>query len=209
LVTHAASRARVLVVATCRDRFEGDDARTRLLGDLLAASSSASIPLRALSTSDVARLLEEVTGAPAPAPFVARLHEKSGGNPLHLQELLKTEWAERAASMPEGAASLSTDLHHGMRQAIAMHLDGISAPCRALRFSVRAAELATARAAHGEAATRYERAVEALRHLRPEDTRRLDVHLALARSWHRAGEIDRARAAYLDATTLARAFRDP
>lgn len=81
-------------------------------------------------------------------------------------------------------------------------------PDRAVFLCERAAEDAAARGAHEQAAACHERALEALRHASGGDKRRVALQLALARERKQAGDDARARDAYLDAATLARAFRD-
>lgn len=124
--------ARVLVVATYREGLAIDEARSALIGGAMRASGGFAISLRGLTRDDVARLVEATTGQTPPTELVRRLHDKSGGNPLYLQQLIATDWAERVARAPAQATSLSTDLHEGLRESIARHLDGVSAPCREL-----------------------------------------------------------------------------
>ncbi len=124
------SGARILVVATYREGLVVDEARATLLGAVLRASGGFTISLRGLTRDDVERLLESTTGQAPPTELVVRLHDKSGGNPLYLQQLLATDWADRVARAPAQATSLSTDLHHGLRESIARHLDGVSPACQ-------------------------------------------------------------------------------
>ena len=313
------SDARVLIVATYREGLVVDEACSALLGGVLRASGGFSISLRGLTRDDVERLLESTTGQAPPSELVVRLHDKSSGNPLHLQQLLATDWADRIARAPAQATSLSTDLHQGLRESIARHLDGVSSACqdvltaaatlgqkfdfatlaatagladdalldrldeaqrarvvsktndgsykfrhplvrdvlyrsvsgahraarhatiatvldahwgsaasahaaelayhyvkalpggdarRALALSIQAAEQSTACGAHAEAAAHGERALEALSHLRDEEPRRLAVQLELGRARKRAGDLRRAREAFLDAVMLASAAHD-
>jgi predicted ATPase len=96
------------------------------------ASGAFSISLRGLSREDVARLLESTTGQAPPPEVAVRIFDKSGGNPLYVQQLAATDWAERVKQAPAVATSLSTEMHHGLRESIARQLDGVSQPCQDL-----------------------------------------------------------------------------
>ena len=88
--------ARVLVVGTYRDTALGGDARARALGGLLREAGTLSIPLRGLVLDEIPRFVEVTTGSTPSAPFARALYDRSGGNPLYLHQLVKTDWAERA-----------------------------------------------------------------------------------------------------------------
>mgnify|MGYP000170252743 CR=1 FL=1 len=78
-------------------------------------------------------------------------------------------------------------------------------PRRALDTSVRAAELSKTRGDLARAAVHYERALESLRHIRGEEARGVELHLALGRL-RETFDGPRARESYLDAAVLASAL---
>lgn len=124
--------APVLVLCTYREGLVPNDARAGLLGGLLAESRSVSIPLRGLSVREVARLVEHTTGTPPDDALVAAMHERSGGNPLYVQELLKTSWAEQAMRTSARELRSTMDLQQGLIETIARHLDELSPGVREL-----------------------------------------------------------------------------
>src|SRR5262249_24458100 len=106
--------------------------RARLLGGLLADSSSLSIPLRGLSEHEIGVLVEIVSGT-APGDRLTRaLLERSGGNPLYLHELLRTDWAGQALRTKAQELASTMDLEQGLMESIARHLEVLSEGARAL-----------------------------------------------------------------------------
>jgi predicted ATPase/DNA-binding winged helix-turn-helix (wHTH) protein len=125
-------QAAVLTVATYRDTGLKSDAIGRALGDLLRERGSVSIPLRGLSLEETAKFVEVATGS-TPSPELSRmLLERSGGNPLYMQQLLRTEWAERALAERAHALASSMDLQQGLIESICRHVDSLSEPAREL-----------------------------------------------------------------------------
>ena len=88
--------ARVLVVCAYRDTSLAGDERARALGALLSEYGSLSIPLRGLSREDTARLVFDLKGVEPTSELVSALHERTGGSPLFIHQMLGTEWAKRA-----------------------------------------------------------------------------------------------------------------
>lgn len=103
--------------------------RRETLRRAVAHSTGISIPLRPLGREDVATILERNGVRPSPA-VASWFHEKSGGNPRFLLELINTEGAARAGEVGGGTTSRSTDLTEGLRASIAGHLESVSARCR-------------------------------------------------------------------------------
>jgi DNA-binding winged helix-turn-helix (wHTH) protein len=120
-------RSKLAIVGTFRDTSIADPSRAKAMGGLLRECEV--IPLRELSAEDVARVVESQTGRAVTPRFAAALHEKSGGNPLYLKQLLGTEWAAKALDASHAVAA-STDLQHGLLESIARHLDTLSQECR-------------------------------------------------------------------------------
>ena len=79
---------------------------------------------------------------------------------------------------------------------------------KAVEFSLRAAEHATAVFAYGDAIGHYERALAALALEAPDERRRLDVYLALGDAAVRAARYPTARQAFDQAARRARALGD-
>jgi DNA-binding winged helix-turn-helix (wHTH) protein len=310
----------LLVVCTYRDALLKGDGRARTLGALLAESSSLSVPLRGLSEREIERLVEVLSGTPPGERLVKALAERSGGNPLYVRELLKTEWAEHALRTKAQELASTMDLQQGLIESIASHLDALSAGARellglaavlgrefetaklrvvsglspddllnwleeakraglltsskrgthrfahllvrdalykkvaaaqraalhamvadklgahygeaapahageladhlsralpggdatqALRMAVTAAEQATERGLHREAARHWQQAANALDLVPHDGQRAVSVHLGLARSRAALGEIGAALQSFFDAALLARTFARP
>lgn len=122
----------LLVVGTYRDTAIAGDERARSLARLLREFASLSIPLRGMSIDDIPRFVEVAAGSAPSHAFAKALYERSGGSPLYLHQLLKTEWAER--SLTESAVELasSMDLQQGLVESICRHADAVSAEARDL-----------------------------------------------------------------------------
>lgn len=122
----------VLTVATVRDTGLKSEAIRRALGDLLRERGSVSIPLRGLSLDETEKFVEVASGS-SPSPELTRtLLERSGGNPLYLQQLLRTEWAERALTERAHELASSMDLQQGLIESICRHVDSLSEAAREL-----------------------------------------------------------------------------
>jgi predicted ATPase len=125
-------QVRVLTVATYRDTALKSDGVGRALGDLLRERGSVSIPLRGLSAEETARFIEVATGGSPSPDFVRALLERSGGNPLYMHQLLRTEWAERALTERAHEMASSMDLQQGLIESICRHVDSLSQPTQEL-----------------------------------------------------------------------------
>jgi predicted ATPase/DNA-binding winged helix-turn-helix (wHTH) protein len=126
--------SRIFLVVSCRDRVLPDGVAGKALERAMYASGGAAIPLRPLTKDDVRVLVERESGPVPSSATVERLHSKSGGNPLHLRELLRVSADEsdeaRAASTLH--TSRSAEITGSMKASIERHLEAISAPCREL-----------------------------------------------------------------------------
>ena len=119
----------------------------------------------------------------------ARLHQR-------VAEALEAQYADRAD--PPLAALAA----HYARAA------PLGFAAKAVEFSLRAAEHATALFAYGDAMGHYDRALAALALEAPDERRRLDVYLALGDAAVRAARYSRARQAFDQAARRARALGD-
>jgi predicted ATPase len=125
-------QAPVLTVATYRDTGLQSDAVARALGDLLRERGSVSIPLRGLSLDETSKFVEVAAGSTPSPEFARTLLERSGGNPLYMQQLLRTEWAERALTERAHEMASSMDLQQGLIESICRHVDSMSEAAREL-----------------------------------------------------------------------------
>ena len=127
--------ARVLLVWTYRDTAIGDDARGRALGAALRESGTVPVPLGGLTCDESARLVFELKGQEPTPQFAAALHERTGGSPFFIRQVLETEWAARALADAARTFASSIDLQNGVRASVDRHLDGVSPECREVLVS--------------------------------------------------------------------------
>jgi DNA-binding winged helix-turn-helix (wHTH) protein len=121
-----------LIVGTYRDCAVPSDGRGHALGGLIASTGSLGIPLRRFSTDEVVRLVEVHTGTTPSMALANALFERSGGNPLYVEQLLKTEWAARALETAAQELATTLDLQRGIIESIGRHLDSMSEAGREL-----------------------------------------------------------------------------
>jgi len=122
-LVHDVENRRLAIVCTFRDvGAPANEALQRALsGD--AIPEHAALELRGLSLEAVAQLLAARVGAERARQFCAAAHDKSGGNPLYLNEL--------ALLVPRdpAAAALEPGVPETIRQLIARRLEQVSPPC--------------------------------------------------------------------------------
>ena len=125
-------QAAVLLVCTYRDTEPSTDPRARAFGAMLGECAGLSIPLRGLGLDEIPRFVEVTSGTlPTPA-FTQALHERTGGNPLYLGQVLQTEWAERALTHDAHQLASSMDLQQGLVESIRRHVESVSKESRDL-----------------------------------------------------------------------------
>ena len=170
---------------------------------LLEELHGSDAALRALERAGAAGLLVEVDPATARQAFahalVAETLQEAVSAPrrARLHRRIADALESRAAADPAaGAADVA-------RHLLAAGAEGD--PERALRWSVAAAERATALLADDEAASHYARALAVLT---ADDDRRGPLLAALGEARNRTGARGAARAAFLDAAAWARARGD-
>lgn len=107
---------RGLVLATHR-QVAPDSALARTLGDVLRDVRVERVELGGLAEREVARLVRSRSAALEPQ----RLHDRSGGNPLFVELLLRQheEEGDRAGSVPAS-----------VQEVVALRLQGLGAECR-------------------------------------------------------------------------------
>jgi hypothetical protein len=115
-------RAPVLLAGSYRDvEVEGTET-----GALLAGMGAERIRLTGLDRQAVGELLAATTGAAAPAELVKAVADRSGGNPLFVQEL-----ARLMAAQGPGAGGAG-GVPDGIKPVLARRLARLSQPCQEL-----------------------------------------------------------------------------
>lgn len=121
--------ARVVLLCTYRDVGSAPNpALGEALGLLVPARDGRGlIELRGLPREDVRRLLALLVNTEIAERFADALHDKTGGNPLYLYELVRLLREEGTADAP---ATLRVATPETVRQVLRRRLDGLSAACR-------------------------------------------------------------------------------
>ena len=195
--------------AQCREALAiaaviGRDFDLRVLQEVAAMSSEAM--LEALDEAQAARVIV------ARAPGRYRYHfthvlisdTLADGLPVGRRMQLHRRVGEALERVFAGRLEprLAELAHHFLEAASAGDVE------QGLRYATAAAEHASTRLAHEEAARMYERALQALDLVpAPAGERRCDLLLALGEAHHRAGAHGRARVAFCDAAEAARELR--
>jgi len=113
-------RVPVLLAGSYRDvEVEGTEA-----GGLLAAMGADRIRLTGLDRAAVGELLAATAGAPAPAELVRAVADRSGGNPLFVQELARLMAAQGTAA--------AGGVPDSIKPVLARRLARLSQPCQEL-----------------------------------------------------------------------------
>jgi predicted ATPase len=121
--------AALLVVGAYRD--VGGGRRRRLLDavvELVREPAGRVLTLEGLAEADVARFLAAAGGSTPAASLVAAVHQRTGGNPFFLSQLLPL-LAPAVRSTDHGAAD-GLPIPLGVQEVIAARLGRLSAPCR-------------------------------------------------------------------------------
>lgn len=126
--------SRCLLVGTARPHDARDQESQAFLAELVRSGAMRSLELAGLSQGEIARYLELRTGAPASEQLVSSLHDQTAGNPLFLEELLRSLHAQGAAQSDGGVPNLAPHAGTGigLRGAIERHLSTLSPTCRAI-----------------------------------------------------------------------------
>ncbi len=119
--------APLLLLGTLRDAPQPDADATRLLDEIARDERAASFELAGLDIDDVRRFVALATDEAVDEAVVASLHERTGGNPLFLGQLLAVG-AHRCEPTPPAPAAVAK----GVRDAIRRHLEGLSDACQAV-----------------------------------------------------------------------------
>ena len=123
----------ILVVATVRDALrERGDPLARTLGMLRQQARTTEIALGGFSRREVASLLEQVLGSPAPADLTSELFAFTEGVPLFLRETLRLLAERGALARPERIPLEGIALPGRSLDLIRRALDALPEPVAAL-----------------------------------------------------------------------------
>ncbi|MGO8997020.1 MAG: ATP-binding protein [Polyangiaceae bacterium] len=129
-VAREAREAPLFVIGTLCDTVHADDARSRAMGRLLGEYGGVHLELRGLSRDETRQLIKARKGVEPPEPLCAAVHERTGGCPLFIQQVLETEWAARALEDEARTVATSIDMRQRMLESAVRHLEGVSAEAR-------------------------------------------------------------------------------
>ena len=127
LLVRATPHAHVLVLGTQREvPAKRDPARAHLLAELARAPGTRTVALEGLAPAEIARFVGAITGRSPSAAWVERLHEKTGGSPFFLTQLVRLLQAEGLLAGP-ASEPRDVELPRGVREVVRRQLDGLSA----------------------------------------------------------------------------------
>jgi predicted ATPase len=120
--------ARLLVLCTYCPGTEREGQVSLSMNDLLRSDRSSCISLAGLKNPEVAQYLELTVGSRPPDGVAAAVHERTGGNPLFLRQLVH---AFSAAGRPDGWAWLDCPAaDQNLKESIEHWLRRLSPTCR-------------------------------------------------------------------------------
>ena len=119
--------ARLLIVATCREREQ--QRKPRGLSDAMRLAQR--VPLRGLGRDAVGALVERASAGSPPAALVARLHELTEGNPFYLDEVLRM-LRDDGRLDDAGVGGAPVPLPDGVRDTLRRRLEPLDAADREL-----------------------------------------------------------------------------
>jgi tetratricopeptide (TPR) repeat protein len=122
--------ARMLVIGTYRDiEVERQHPLSQTIAELAREELAQHILLQGLSEQDVTCLIEVTTNLKFSAELVARIYEKTEGNPFFVNEIARLLVTDGRLNLPEQAASWSLTIPPTVREVIGRRLDRLSAEC--------------------------------------------------------------------------------
>jgi DNA-binding winged helix-turn-helix (wHTH) protein/tetratricopeptide (TPR) repeat protein len=124
--------SRILFVATFRDTESGDDpTRASLLGELAREEGARSVQLSSLSHEDVGLLVSQLGLGKEPGDALATaLHDRSGGNPFFVTQLLQLFEGRSALLRGAPSATEAPAPSGGLREAILAQVEGLPSQTR-------------------------------------------------------------------------------
>jgi DNA-binding SARP family transcriptional activator len=115
--------ARLVVVGTYRDvEVVAGRPLAETLGALAREPAVERIPLGALDRAGVARLIGRIIGGRPAVPLVEAVHDRCGGNPFFITELLRLLQSEGRLAAPDAAAAARRDIPVGVRDVLRRRL---------------------------------------------------------------------------------------
>ena len=115
--------ARLVVVGTYRDvEVVADQPLAETLGALAREPVVERIPLDGLDRAGVARLIGRTIGTRPAQPLVQAVHDRCGGNPFFITELLRLLQSERQLAAPDATAAARHDIPVGVRDVLRARL---------------------------------------------------------------------------------------
>jgi tetratricopeptide (TPR) repeat protein len=115
---------RVLFAGTHRDAaIPAVRRRADLLVEL--GREARRIPLRGLAPSEVALIVEQITGCRAPNRFVTELHRLTEGNPFFLNSVLRVLLAEGQLDAPDRVSTAALRVHEDVHEAVTRRLGSL------------------------------------------------------------------------------------
>ena len=115
--------ARLVVVGTNRDvEVVAGQPLAETLGALAREPVVERIPLGGLDRAGVARLIGRTIGAGSAEPLVQAVHDRCGGNPFFITELLRLLQSERRLAAPDATAAARHDIPVGVRDVLRARL---------------------------------------------------------------------------------------
>jgi predicted ATPase len=120
----------LLVVGTFREvALTRGDPLAETLGELLREPVTTRLSLRGFSEAEVARFVE-AAGLAAPPALVARIHERTEGNPFFMGEIVR--WLAETGQLEGPDRGLDVAIPAGVRAAVARRLGRLSDSCAAM-----------------------------------------------------------------------------
>jgi len=123
-------RLRVLFIVTARDT-EPSAVADQLLADLVGNRGVERIAVQGLDAADVSRYVELTWSERPAADLVAALHERTGGNPFYLAELVRLLRGEHRRELDPADVS-ALDVPAGVRDVLACRVDRLPGDTRSL-----------------------------------------------------------------------------
>jgi eukaryotic-like serine/threonine-protein kinase len=120
-LTHRVSGSRLLIAVTCRPEEAGErEGLQRLLADLDEVSNRLRLSLGGLDREAVARFIELTVGQQPAAALVDGIHERAGGNPFFVAELVRLIASEGDLDGLEGSVG---SIPRGVTDAVRRRID--------------------------------------------------------------------------------------
>jgi DNA-binding winged helix-turn-helix (wHTH) protein len=118
------------LLVACAFRETSDHEQSAAIAGLVCEHGAVQLRLRGLSREGTARMIEALTRIEPSEGFSAAVHERSGGCPLLIVQLLETEWSRAALADEAATLATSIDLRRPLIEAATRQLQGLSVETR-------------------------------------------------------------------------------